>query len=194
VAVNAIGDVRDPETGALVAGTRDAAEGRRLVDSARELLAGAALGRFAAPEHTTIGVVATNARLDRADAATLASLGMLGFARALSPPHTAFDGDTLFALSLGDLRADLTRLGLAAAVRRERAGLGALDRVDAISSVSGGSLAAAYYMLQGERGIAFTRREVDARFARDFQLRWLVRWFDPRNALRYWFTAFDRSD
>ena len=49
-------------------------------------------------------------------------------------------------------------------------------------------------MLQGERGIAFTRREVDARFARDFQLRWLVRWFDPRNALRYWFTAFDRSD
>src|SRR2546425_12716279 len=49
-------------------------------------------------------------------------------------------------------------------------------------------------MLQGEHGIAFTRREVDARFARDFQLRWLVRWFDPRNALRYWFTAFDRSD
>src|SRR5206468_487940 len=71
VAVNAIGDVRDPETGALVAGTRDAAEGRRLVDSARELLAGAALGRFAAPEHTTIGVVATNARLDRAAALRL---------------------------------------------------------------------------------------------------------------------------
>src|SRR5207247_5100594 len=107
VAVNAIGDVRDPETGALVAGTRDAAEGRRLVDSARELLAGAALGRFAAPEHTTIGVVATNARLDRADAATLASLGMLGFARALSPPPPAFAGDTPLALSIAALRADL---------------------------------------------------------------------------------------
>jgi L-aminopeptidase/D-esterase-like protein len=40
---------------------------------------------------------------------------MLGFARALSPPHTAFDGDTLFALSVGDLPADITRLGLAAA-------------------------------------------------------------------------------
>ena len=115
VVVNAVGDVRDPDTGALVAGTRDAAEGRRLVDSARELLAGAALGGFAAPEHTTIGVVATNARLDRVQAATLASLGMLGFARALSPPHTAFDGDTLFALALGDVRADLTRLGVAAA-------------------------------------------------------------------------------
>ena len=115
VVVNAVGDVRDPDTGALVAGTRDAAEGRRLVDSARELLAGAALGGFAAPEHTTIGVVATNARLDRVQAATLASLGMLGFAKALSPPHTAFDGDTLFALSVGDLRAEPSRLGLAAA-------------------------------------------------------------------------------
>jgi L-aminopeptidase/D-esterase-like protein len=40
---------------------------------------------------------------------------MLGYARALSPPHTAFDGDTLFALSVGDLPADLSRLGLVAA-------------------------------------------------------------------------------
>jgi L-aminopeptidase/D-esterase-like protein len=40
---------------------------------------------------------------------------MLGFARALSPPHTSFDGDTLFALSVGDVPMDITRLGLAAA-------------------------------------------------------------------------------
>jgi len=46
---------------------------------------------------------------------------MLGFARALSPPHTAFDGDTLFALSIGQERADLTRLGLAAAEAVARA-------------------------------------------------------------------------
>ena len=44
-----------------------------------------------------------------------AALGMLGFARALSPPHTAFDGDTLFALSVGEVPADVTRVGLAAA-------------------------------------------------------------------------------
>lgn len=115
LAVNAVGDVRDPETGALVAGTRDAPDGRRLIDTAAALTAGAPLGRFGGPQQTTIGVVATNARLTRAEAAKLASLAMLGFARALSPPHTAFDGDTLFALSLGDLPADLTRLGLAAA-------------------------------------------------------------------------------
>ena len=115
VVVNAVGDVRDPETGALIAGTRDAPEGRRLVDTARALRDGGALGRFAGPGHTTVGVVATNARLGKPEAAKLAALGLVGFARALSPPHTAFDGDTLFALSAGDVAADLTRLGLAAA-------------------------------------------------------------------------------
>jgi L-aminopeptidase/D-esterase-like protein len=114
VAVNALGDVRDPDTGALIAGARDAPDGRRLVDGARALRAAGAPGRFAAPTHTTIGVIATNARLDRPAAAKVASLGMLGFARALSPPHTAFDGDTLFAVSVGQVPADLTRLGLAA--------------------------------------------------------------------------------
>ena len=115
VVVNAVGDVRDPESGALIAGARESAESLRLVDSARALAGSRLLERFASPEHTTIGAIATNARLSKPEAAKLASLGMLGFARALSPPHTAFDGDTLFALSVGDLPADITRLGLAAA-------------------------------------------------------------------------------
>ena len=114
VAVNAVGDVRDPDTGQLVAGARDAADGRRLVDSARSLRTQSGLGRFSA-EHTTIGVIATDARLSKPEATKLASLGMLGFAAALSPPHTSFDGDTLFALSVGDVAMDITRLGLAAA-------------------------------------------------------------------------------
>ncbi len=107
--------MRDPETGALIAGARETPESKRLVDSSRAVAAGTALGRFAETGHTTIGVVATNARLAKPEAAKLASLAMLGFARALSPPHTAFDGDTMFALSTGDLTVDLTRLGLAAA-------------------------------------------------------------------------------
>jgi L-aminopeptidase/D-esterase-like protein len=115
VAVNALGDVRDPDTGRLIAGTRDAPGGVRLVDSAMLLRSSATLQRFAVAEHTTIGVVATSARLTKPEAAKIAALGMLGFARALSPPHTAFDGDTLFVLSLGDTRTDLTRLGLTAA-------------------------------------------------------------------------------
>jgi L-aminopeptidase/D-esterase-like protein len=115
VAVNGVGDVRDPASGMLIAGTRDAPDGRRLVDSLREMRSASALGRFAAPQHTTIGAVATDARLTKPEAAKVASLAMLGFAAALSPPHTAFDGDTLFALSVGDVPMDITRLGLAAA-------------------------------------------------------------------------------
>jgi L-aminopeptidase/D-esterase-like protein len=115
VAVNAVGDVRDPETGALIAGTRDAPGGVALADSARLLGSGVALPERFGGQHTTIGVVATDARLGKPEAAKVAALGLLGFARALSPPHTAFDGDALFVLSVGDVAADLTRLGLAAA-------------------------------------------------------------------------------
>lgn len=120
VAVNALGDVRDPETGALLAGARDRPDGRLLVDTMRALARGTPLGGFA-PQNTTIGVVATNARLSKPEAAKIAQLGLLGFARALSPAHTGVDGDTLFCLSVGDLPTDLTALGLAAAEAVARA-------------------------------------------------------------------------
>jgi len=115
VVVNAVGDVRDPDTGRLIAGARDSADGRRLADAGTALATGADPGRFGEPGHTTISVVATNARLTKAEATRVASLAFLGFARSLSPPHTAYDGDTLFTLSVGDVPVDLTRLGLAAA-------------------------------------------------------------------------------
>jgi L-aminopeptidase/D-esterase-like protein len=114
VAVNAVGDVRDPAGGGLIAGTRDAPEGRRLVDSAAALREGLALGASRGT-HTTIGVVATDARLGKAEATRLASLAHLGLAATLSPPHTTLDGDTLFCLSTGLLTEPLDALGLAAA-------------------------------------------------------------------------------
>jgi L-aminopeptidase/D-esterase-like protein len=114
MAVNAVGDVRDPETGRLVAGARDAAEGRRLIDTAAALAAGVPAPTFR-PTNTTIGVVATTAALDKAQAAHLARLAMDGFARALSPPHLATDGDTLFCLSVGREPARVEVLGPALA-------------------------------------------------------------------------------
>src|SRR3990172_2099701 len=89
-------------------------------DPAGALAGGAAPPSFT-PQRTTIGVVATNARLSKPEATKVAQLGMLGFARALSPPHTAVDGDTLFCLSVGDAPADLTPLGLVAAEAVARA-------------------------------------------------------------------------
>jgi L-aminopeptidase/D-esterase-like protein len=114
VAVNAVGDVRDPATGRLVAGAREAPGGRRLVDSRAALRAGLTLTGFGST-NTTIGVVATDARLTKPEASRLASLAHLGLAATLSPPHTQLDGDTLFCLSTGAVSASLDGLGLAAA-------------------------------------------------------------------------------
>lgn len=114
MAVNAVGDVRDPDTGRLIAGTRDAADGRRLIDTAAALAAGARPPAFR-PTNTTIGLVATTAALDKPGAARLARLAMEGFTRALSPPHLNTDGDALFCLSVGTARADVDALGRDAA-------------------------------------------------------------------------------
>ena len=114
MAVNAVGDVRDPETGRLIAGARDAADGRRLIDTAAALAAGVPAPAFR-PVNTTIGLVATTAALDRVEAGRVARLAMEGFTRALSPPHLATDGDTLFCLSVGAASAPVETLGRALA-------------------------------------------------------------------------------
>jgi L-aminopeptidase/D-esterase-like protein len=117
VAVNAFGDVRDPTTGRLLAGARDASDGRDLVDTARALREGRITPGFR-QTHTTIGIVATDAALDAAEARRVAALGHLGLAAALSPPHLSVDGDALFCLATGSLaRAEMPpvdALGLAA--------------------------------------------------------------------------------
>ncbi len=110
MAVNAVGDVRDPDTGRLIAGVRDAADGRRLIDTAAALAAGARPPAFR-PVNTTIGLVATTASLDKVAAARVARLAMDGFTRALSPPHLTTDGDALFCLSVGSAHADVDTLG-----------------------------------------------------------------------------------
>ena len=114
MAVNAVGDVRDPATGRLIAGARDAADGRRLIDTAAALAAGVPAPAFR-PVNTTIGLVATTAALDRVEASRVARLAMEGFTHALSPPHLATDGDTLFCLSVGDASAPVETLGRALA-------------------------------------------------------------------------------
>jgi L-aminopeptidase/D-esterase-like protein len=105
VVVNAVGDVIDPATGAIVAGARDAADGHRFVGTTASLLRGDLPPRLQAGMATTIGVVATDATLDKAACRRLAQSSHDGLARTLDPVHTAFDGDTLFALATGRGRA-----------------------------------------------------------------------------------------
>ena len=99
VAVNAVGDVIDPATGQIVAGVRTE-DGRGLADARRLLRAGEVTGSGPA-ENTTIGVVATNARLTKPQATKIAQMAHDGYARAIVPVHTPFDGDTIFAIGTG---------------------------------------------------------------------------------------------
>jgi L-aminopeptidase/D-esterase-like protein len=111
--VNAAGDVVDPRTGAIVAGARVSPESLDFADTALQMKRGRR-GGFS-PENTTLVVVATNARISRVEARKLAELASLGMARAINPVNTMSDGDIVIALSLGDERADIDALGVAAA-------------------------------------------------------------------------------
>jgi L-aminopeptidase/D-esterase-like protein len=115
VAVNAVGDIIDPSTGKVVAGVLN---GDGTLADARQLLRSGALVARARPgENTTIGVVATNARLTKDQVNRMALMADDGLARAIYPSHTAGDGDTVFSLATGRWtgEADVTIVGALAA-------------------------------------------------------------------------------
>jgi len=139
VAVNAVGDVIDPSSGAVVAGARNA--GGKLADARRVLRAGSQATTPRPGENTTIGVVATNAKLTKPQAARMALMADDGLARALFPSHTIGDGDTVFALATGAWSgaADVSTVGaLAADVMSE-----AIVRAAVMAKSAGGLPAAA---------------------------------------------------
>jgi L-aminopeptidase/D-esterase-like protein len=98
VAVNALGDIIDPMTGQVVAGVRG--PDGKLADARKRLRLGTA-GPGRSGENTTIGIVATNARLTKVQAQKVAQMAHDGYARAISPVHTPADGDTIFSLATG---------------------------------------------------------------------------------------------
>lgn len=108
VVVNALGNVVHPKSGEIVAGAR---ENGAFVDITERLLG----AELCAGTNTTIGVIATNAALSPAEATKVAEMGHDGLARAIRPAHTMFDGDTLFALSIGSHTSDVNTVGILAA-------------------------------------------------------------------------------
>lgn len=118
VAVNAAGDIVDPESGRVFAGARTE-DGKSLAD-VRKLLRAGRVGRrdqTRPGENTTIGVVATNARLTKTEINRVAAMADDGFARAINPSHTTGDGDTIFSLATGrwDGQANISVIGALAA-------------------------------------------------------------------------------
>jgi L-aminopeptidase/D-esterase-like protein len=113
VATNAYGDVIDPKTSKVVAGARKSKEALDFINATEAIRNGV---RLSPPTgNTTLGVIATNARLTKAQATRLAALAQHGMVRAISPVHTVGDGDLVFAMSVGTETADFVSLGVAAA-------------------------------------------------------------------------------
>jgi L-aminopeptidase/D-esterase-like protein len=113
VACNALGDVVDPVSGQVLAGARAASDSYVLSDTRRSLLAGVPPVPLLAGTNTTIGVVATDAALTKAQATRLAQVSHDGLARTINPVHTESDGDAMFALATGRSAANPGMLVLA---------------------------------------------------------------------------------
>jgi L-aminopeptidase/D-esterase-like protein len=119
VAVNALGDVRSHSSGRILAGAR-AAGGKGFLDSMAQLVSGATASRTARSSpgaNTTIGIVATNAALNKVEMTKVAQMAHDGCARTINPVHTSADGDAIFAAATGSARtrADVTTVGAVAA-------------------------------------------------------------------------------
>jgi L-aminopeptidase/D-esterase-like protein len=123
-AVNAFGDVVDPETGGIVAGLRSGKVGPLPVGGSgffadtletMKTFLGRNVLNFAARANTVLGVIGTNAALTKGEATKVAQMAQDGVARAIRPAHTMLDGDTIFALSTGSKKADVSTVGAFAA-------------------------------------------------------------------------------
>lgn len=143
VGVNAWGDVVDPLTNQIIAGLRSGKIGPLRVGK-KEYFADtiqmmkSAVGRgilsLTTRTNTVIGVVATNAKLTKAQATKVAQMAQDAIARTVRPAHTMLDGDVIFALSTGTRKADISTIGAFAA---EVMGEAILRAVKMAASASG---------------------------------------------------------
>ncbi|MDD2585688.1 MAG: P1 family peptidase [Syntrophomonadaceae bacterium] len=132
-AVNALGDVIDPDQGKIIAGVRGK-EGFLGTPQVWEQEKNGILNPRAGT-NTTIAVVASNARLDKAGATKVAQMAQNGLVKVINPVHTMFDGDTVFALATGELTADINLVGYLAAEVLSQAILRAVYKAETIQGI-----------------------------------------------------------
>lgn len=114
VVVNAFGDIVNPENGEKLAGALN--KEKKEFDSKKQLFNFKLFtGNKPFLKNTTLGVIATNARLSKAEAKRLSMSAHDGFARCILPSHTLFDGDVIFSLATGEIKADLNHLNILSA-------------------------------------------------------------------------------
>ncbi|MBI5583767.1 MAG: P1 family peptidase [Deltaproteobacteria bacterium] len=130
VVVNAFGDVRNL-SGKIIAGARTGPEDRTFADTWACMKKGMQPKQFMV-QNTTLGVVLTNARLDKAEARKLAQLAQNGLIGVIAPVHTLYDGDILFALSVGRVEAPLMQVGILAQEMVQAAVIKAVQSADGL--------------------------------------------------------------
>jgi L-aminopeptidase/D-esterase-like protein len=119
VVVNAFGDVLDPDSNQILIGARKSKNSMQLANSTKWMKQGVTRKQFGMANsfdpsvfNTTLGVIATNANLTKKEVHQVAQIAHLGLAKVISPLHTTFDGDLIFAISLGRKKADVNTIGL----------------------------------------------------------------------------------
>ena len=135
VAVNCLGHVMDPGTGKILAGPLGE-DMKTILDTETIMLNAFSNKKNLFSGNTTIGVIATNARFNKTEATKLASMAQNGYARTIRPAHTMYDGDTIFAMSTGDIQADLSVVGFLAARAMERAVIAAVKNTSSLCDLS----------------------------------------------------------
>lgn len=110
VAVNCLGDVINPDTGEIVAGLLDE-EKKKVISTEEEMYKKYDDKTNLFSGNTTIGIIVTNGKMNKAQATKVASMTHNGFARSMRPAHSMFDGDTIYALSTDEVDADINVIG-----------------------------------------------------------------------------------
>jgi L-aminopeptidase/D-esterase-like protein len=134
VAVNCNGDVTDPSTGEVLAGTLTT-DGKRVAGAMSMMADPSGIYKEGFPTNTTIGVIATNSLLTKATAARIAMMAHDGLARTIDPVHTLGDGDVIFALGAGNVPADVTRVGALGAMVMAQAVVNAVRAAESMRGV-----------------------------------------------------------
>jgi len=135
VAVNAFGDVVDPESGEIIAGVRGIKGFADTVKVMKSFVGKKVMSFASGPDNTVIGVIATNVKLNKEQITRVAQMAHNGLARTIRPAFTLLDGDTVFALSSGEVEMDLNIVGAYAAVVYQEAILRAVRSAEKIAGL-----------------------------------------------------------